>query len=272
MIALVATILLCGPAPVVIAEPGVYEFCAETPATSPNDVAVRINAGDVTLLGVQATDSRRCIEVRGSRVTIRGGNLARCMKAGVQIIGAVSDVTVEGLTVLTSGNGVLAYSTGSVEQKRILVAGNTFVSMGGAVDGHAVAFQSVSNGIIRGNAIENCQLACISLYWWGTVAQAYNIVETNYVLNPTGTGISAGGSNSEAITKHDNVIQHNTIRAARPMYLKGNRTAAADVWAVEAIGNYAPGESEIGSASVTCPKVYAFNNHGATYAGVKVGC
>jgi anaerobic selenocysteine-containing dehydrogenase len=119
------------------------------------------------------------------------------------------------------------------------------------------------DGVVRGNYAETCQRACISLYWWGTALQTGNVVELNHVVNEIGTGISLGGSNSEDGTKYGNIVRHNIIRAQQPMYLKGNRTPAPDLWAVSATGNYAPGGSRIGAASTVCPRVYVFGNESA---------
>lgn len=267
--------LICDPltGPQVIDQPGTYDFSCGGRLTG-GSPALTITASDVTVIWLTVEDAYRCVEIRGSRVTLIGGWQERCTKIATQIVGPVEDVRIENVEFRDSGNGVLAYPKGEDVQRRIAVIGSTFTGMRGAVDGHAIGFQSVTDGRIVGNYAEDCQRACISLYWWNGSAQHYgNLVERNVVRNNGGYGISLGGSNGDGTAKWGNVVRYNTVYASQPLYLKGNKTDDLQRWAIEAYDNEAPGASAIGNAATSgCPKVFAARNVGASWSGVQQGC
>jgi hypothetical protein len=259
---------ICTPdsPPLVILEPGVYDWSCGGSNVGGNDSAIIVSAPDVTLISPAAHDSRHCIRIVGAdRVRITGGRLKRCRKFGVMFEVSSDDVTIEGMTIEDSGNGIVAGTSGANVHRRLRLVGNRIRRIGGAVDGHGIGLQTVQDSVVADNLIEYTEKAAISVYWWnGATVQSGNRIERNEIINPGGQGIYLGGNNGEARGRYDNVVRDNTIRAAQPMYLKGNITPQQGQWAIEAIGNRVDGPIEIGQSGRVCGPVQLRDNVGVT--------
>lgn len=259
---------LCQPGarPLVIDSPGTYDWSCGGSNVGGNDAAIVVRASDVTLIAPVARDSRHCLRiVRGQHVRVVGGRFERCRKFGILVEGSSADVTIEGVTIEDSGNGVYAPTRGLDAHLRLRIVDNRIRRIGGAVDGHGIGLQTVRDSVVARNVIEQTEQASIAVYWWnGETVQSGNVVEENEIHNPAGRGIYFGSSNGTGLGRYDNVVRNNRIRAAQPMYLKGNPTPRPGQWAIEASGNTVDGAVEIGRSGTACGGVRLVGNLGVT--------
>jgi hypothetical protein len=251
---------------IVIDEPGIYDWSCGGSNVGRNDSAIVVRANDVTLINPAAHDARHCIRIAGAKhVRIKGGHLVRCAKFGVTLEGSSYDVTIEGVTIEDSGNGIIAGTRGANVHRRLQLIGNRIRRIGGSVDGHGIGLQTVQDSLVADNVIERTEQASISVYWWnGATVQSGIRIERNEITNPGGRGIYLGSSNGEGRGRYDNIVRENVIRAAQPMYLKGNLTPQAGRWAIDAIGNRVDGPIEIGRSGSSCTGVRLQDNIGVT--------